>query len=150
MPRGETDIFFMEAALREAQKAARKDEVPVGAIWVFDGAITARGHNLRETKQSPLSHAEIEVIGKGSKKKRNFRLGGTLYVTLEPCPMCMGAIIQARIDRLVFGCRDLKAGACGSVLDLNQYPFNHRVTVESGVLETECRDLLQNFFKKLR
>lgn len=146
----EHDIFFMQAAMKEAQKAALKREVPVGALWVFEGKIAARGHNLRETKQSPLSHAEIEVLTKAARKKKNFRLGGTLYVTLEPCPMCMGAIIQARIDRLVFGCGDPKAGACGGVFDLNQFPFNHRVQVASGVLETPCRELLQKFFKKLR
>lgn len=150
MKREDPDHFFMQAALAEGRKAAAKGEVPVGAVWILKDKIQARGHNLRETKQSPLSHAEIEVIAKAAKRQKNFRLGGTLYVTLEPCPMCMGAIIQARIERLVFGCFDPKAGACGSIFNLNQFAFNHRVKVESEILAAECRDLLRGFFKKLR
>lgn len=145
------DVFFMKEALKCAQKAAKTGEVPVGCVIVLDGKVISRGYNKREMKKNPLLHAEIIAIGKACRKLKGFRLlNCTMYVTLEPCPMCAGAIINARIPRLVFGAHDKKAGCFGSVHDFNESGFNHRVEVESGVLKEECAGILTDFFKKLR
>lgn len=143
--------FFMKEALKEAKKAYQKEEIPVGAVIVKDGKIIARGHNLKETKVNTLKHAELIAIEKASKKLENWRLENcTLYVTLEPCSMCTGAIIQARIQKLVIGTMDEKTGACGSVLNLLEYPFNHQVELITGVKQEECAKMLKDFFKELR
>lgn len=143
---------FMTAALREAAKAAKKKEAPIGAIAVSGGVAVARAHNLRESKNDPLGHAEIYLIRKLARKLKRWRLKDvTVYVTLEPCLMCMGALIQARVGRLVFGAMDPKAGACGSLYDLSQDKrLNHRIDVVSGVLGRECGAILTEFFKNLR
>lgn len=145
------DIFFMKEALKCARKADSAGEVPVGCVIVHDGKVISRGYNKRERKKNPLLHAEIIAIDKACKKLNGFRLlNCTMYVTLEPCPMCAGAIINARIPRLVFGAYDKKAGCFGSVHDFNTSGFNHRVEIESGILEKECSGILTDFFKKLR
>lgn len=148
----ETDELFMREALAEATKAAREGEVPIGAVIVHNNQIIATAHNLRETNGDPTAHAEILVLREAAKLKRHWRLlGTTLYTTLEPCPMCAGAMIMARTDRLVFGASDLKAGAAGSLMNLVQDPrFNHRLDVTGGVMEKECKELLQVFFKARR
>ena len=141
----------MKEALKEAKKAYLLGEVPVGAVIVYEGKIIARGHNTREIKQTVLGHAEINAIQKASKKIGSWRLEDCdIYVTLEPCAMCSGAIIQSRIKNLYFGAYDLKTGVCGSVLNLFEYPFNHKVNVVGGVLEDECSRILKDFFKELR
>jgi tRNA(adenine34) deaminase len=142
----------MQEALVEASAAARLGEVPVGAVVVKDGEIIGRGHNLRETSNDPTTHAEMIAIRQAAETLGSWRLiGCTLYVTLEPCVMCMGAIILARIPRLVFGCRDPRVGAVGSVFDFSRDErFNHRVVVTEGVLDQECSDLLSGFFRRLR
>ena len=147
-----TDQLFMLEALREARRSALLDEVPVGAVIVHDGAIIARGGNRRETAQDPTAHAELIAIQAAASALGSWRLCDcTLYVTLEPCTMCMGAIILARIPRLVFGCRDPRAGAAGSVHNFSADPhFNHRVEVTEGVLEDLCGNLLSGFFFSLR
>lgn len=152
MMENKDDIKFMKEALKEAKKAYEKDEIPVGAVIVKDGKIIARAHNIKELKKDTTKHAEIIVIQKASKKLDTWRLTGcTMYVTLEPCVMCTGAMIQSRIDKVVIGTMDEKTGACGSVLNvLENYKFNHIVTVEKGVMQEECRAILQSFFKKLR
>ena len=146
------DAEFMREALRQAKKAAKLKEVPIGCVLVKDGKIVARGYNRRNTDRTTLAHAEIAVIRKASKVMQDWRLEEcTLYVTLEPCPMCAGAIVQARIPRVVAGCMNPKAGCAGSVLNILNTPgLNHRVNFEKGVLETECSELLQNFFRELR
>ena len=142
---------FMKAALAEAKKAYIIDEVPVGAVIVRDGKIIARGHNTRETKQSVLGHAEINAIKKASRKIGSWRLEDCdMYVTLEPCSMCSGAIIQSRIKNLYFGAFDPKTGACGSVLNLFEYDFNHKVNVSGGIMEDECSRIIKDFFRELR
>lgn len=143
---------FMKSALKEAEKSYDKEEIPVGAVIVKDGKIIARGHNLKETKNDTTNHAEIIAIRKASKKLKSWRLTGcTMYVTLEPCTMCAGALIQARLDKVVIGTMDEKTGACGSVLNvLEDYKFNHKVEIEKGVMEKECKAILQKFFKELR
>jgi len=142
----------MNEALKEANKARAKLESPIGVVIVHDGEIIARGHNTREAEQSALGHAEINAIRKACKKLGSWRLCDCeIYVTLEPCAMCAGAIIQARIDRLFFGAKDSKAGAAGSVIDLFAgAKFNHQVEVCSGVLEKECSSILSEFFAELR
>ena len=141
----------MKAALNEAKKAYLKGEVPVGAVIVYNEKIIARGHNTRELKQSVLGHAEINAITKASKKIGSWRLEDcSIYVTLEPCSMCSGAIIQSRIKDLYFGAYDLKTGAAGSVFNLFDYPFNHKVNVCGGILENECSQIIKDFFKELR
>ena len=141
----------MKAALTEAKKAYMIAEVHVGAVIVYNNKIIARGHNTRETNQSVLGHAEINAIKKASKKIGSWRLEDCdIYVTLEPCPMCSGAIIQSRIKNLYFGAYDLKGGACGSVLNLFEHPFNHKVNVTGGVMEMECSRIIKDFFKELR
>lgn len=143
---------FMKEALKEAKKAYDKEEIPVGAVIVRDDKIIARGHNIKELKKDTTKHAEIIAIQKASKKMDAWRLEGcTLYVTLEPCAMCAGALIQSRIKKVVIGTMDNKTGACGSVLNLlEDYKFNHQVEIETGIMETECREILQQFFKELR
>ena len=142
----------MKEALKEAKKAYDKEEIPVGAVIVRDDKIIARGHNIKELKKDTTKHAEIIAIQKASKKMDAWRLEGcTLYVTLEPCAMCAGALIQSRIKKVVIGTMDNKTGACGSVLNLlEDYKFNHQVEIETGIMETECREILQQFFKELR
>ncbi len=143
--------IFMKEALIEARKAYALGEVPVGAVVVKNGKIIARGHNLRETKQNALSHAEIECINTACKSLGTWRLEGCqMYVTLEPCPMCTGAIINSRIDRVVFGAYDSKSGSMDSVINLCDYPYNHKPEIYGGIMEDECKALLQNFFDKLR
>ena len=145
------DEIFMEEALREARLAAEEGEVPVGAVVVRNGEIVAVGRNRRETGRSALAHAELEAIAGACKALGGWRLWEcTLYVTLEPCPMCAGAIINARIPRVVYGASDLKAGSCGSVIDLFMYPYNHRPEVRRGVLKEECAGVLKDFFRQLR
>lgn len=142
---------YMKAALKLAQKAADEGEVPVGAVVVCDGKIVGRGRNRRETKKNALHHAEIEAIEKACKKLGGWRLHRCdLYVTLEPCPMCAGAIINARIPRIYFGASDPKAGSCGSVIDLFSLPYNHKPEVVRGVMQEECAAVLKNFFRRLR
>ncbi len=142
---------FMKLAIEEAEKAAAKGEVPVGAVIVKDGEVIAACHNLREEKQNALSHAEIEAINTACKKLGTWRLDGCeMYVTLEPCPMCTGAIINARIKTVIFGAYDSKMGCMDSVINLCDYPFNHKVEVYGGIMEDECLAVLQNFFKNLR
>ncbi|WP_225073415.1 tRNA adenosine(34) deaminase TadA [Desulfuromonas sp. CSMB_57] len=146
------DQVFMAAALEEARAAARRGEVPIGAVVVKDGEVIGRGHNLRETSNDPTTHAEMIAIREAAARIGHWRLlDTTLYVTLEPCVMCMGAIILARIPRLVFGPRDPRAGAVGSIYDLSRDDrFNHRVAVTEGVLAEECAELLSGFFRQLR
>jgi len=142
----------MQQALVEAQKAYDMGEVPIGAVIVKDGEVIARGHNLREREKDPTLHAEMVAIREAAKHLGGWRLTGCeLYVTIEPCPMCAGAIIQARIQRVVFGALDPKAGCAGSLYNLLQDPrFNHRVEVISGVMEEECRRIMQEFFRERR
>ena len=127
-------------------------EVPVGAVIVKDGKVVGRGHNLVETSNDPTAHAEMVAVKDAAKTIGNERLSGCqMYVTLEPCPMCAGALLWARIEKLYIGAMDQKAGACGSVVDLVDSPkFNHRINVETGIMESECQDLLKEFFKDLR
>ena len=143
---------FMAEALAEAASAERLGEVPIGAIIVHDGEIVGRGHNLRETSNDPTTHAEMVAIRQAAERIGHWRLlDTTLYVTLEPCVMCMGAIILARIPRIIYGCRDPRAGACGSIYDFSRDErFNHRVDVWEGVLGDECSEMLRDFFRKLR
>lgn len=145
------DELLMREALRQAQLAAEEGEVPVGAVVALDGEIVSVGRNRRETVKNALAHAEIEAIDAACKKLGGWRLHKCeLFVTLEPCPMCMGAIINARIKRLVYGASDPKNGACGSVADLSQMCFTHSLPVEKGFLADECAAELKSFFKKLR
>ncbi len=145
------DSIFMRAALDEAEKARALGEVPIGAVIVRNGEIVSAAHNLRETDKNAAAHAELLAIERACEALSTWRLSDcTLYVTLEPCPMCAGAIINARIRRVVFGSFDEKAGACGSVCNLFAMPFNHRPTLSGGVEEEKCTELLQNFFKQLR
>ena len=145
------DERYMRLALALAAEAAAEGEVPVGAVIVRDGAVVGTGRNRRETARSALAHAEIEAIADACRRLGGWRLfGSTLYVTLEPCPMCAGAIINARIDRVVYGARDSKAGSCGSVTDLFALPYNHKPAAEGGLLEGECGAVLSDFFRGLR
>ena len=142
------DEKWMRLALEEARKAEEQDEVPVGAILVKDGLLIAQAHNQPISKNDPTAHAEVQLLRAAGIKLKNYRLTGTsLYVTLEPCAMCLGAIMHARIERLIFGAYDLKAGACGSSENLvNASCFNHKINLVSGVLENESKKLLKNFF----
>lgn len=145
------DEEFMIEALAEAQKSYEIGEVPVGAVVVKDGEIVGRGHNLRETDKNALHHAELIAIDEACTKLGGWRLWQCdLYVTLEPCPMCTGAIINSRIKRVVFGAFDKKAGSCASVVNLFELPYNHKPELISGVMENECAELLSRFFKELR
>ncbi len=142
----------MRAALKEAQKAFEKGEIPVGCVIVKDGKIIARAHNLKETKCDTTNHAEILAIQKASKKLQAWRLlDCDMYVTLEPCSMCAGAIVNARIRKVYYGTKDEKTGAVGSVFNLlEDYTFNHQVEYEAGILQQDCEDILKQFFKMLR
>lgn len=146
------EVRYMRAAIAQAKKAAAMGEVPIGCVIVYEDKIIARGYNRRTTDKNVLAHAEITAIKKACKKMGDWRLEGcTLYVTLEPCPMCAGAIVQARIPRVVIGCMNPKAGCAGSVLDLlREDGFNHQAEVETGVLEEECSGMMKEFFKELR
>ena len=146
------DTDFMEAAVEEAQLAFSLGEVPVGAVLVHEDAIIARGHNQREWHQDPTAHAELIVIQQAAEQLQSWRLlNTTLYVTLEPCLMCAGAMIQARIPRLVFGTLDPKAGACGSLFSVHQDSrLNHQIDIHHGVQEELCRNILKEFFQHLR
>lgn len=145
------DETYMRMALRLAARAAALGEVPVGAVAVWDGKVAGVGFNRRETGKSALAHAELEAISSACKRLGGWRLHRCdLYVTLEPCPMCAGAIVNARIRRVIFGARDPKAGCFGSVCDFNQLPFNHKPEVTGGVLEEECGEALRAFFRSLR
>ncbi len=143
---------YMKEAIRQARKAAALGEVPIGCVIVYEGRIIGRGYNRRNTDKNTLAHAEITAINRASKKMGDWRLEGcTLYVTLEPCQMCAGAIVQARIDQVVMGAMNPKAGCCGSVLNLLEVSaFNHQVRAVRGILEEECAQLLTDFFKDLR
>ena len=146
-----TDEEYMREALALAREAAALGEVPVGAVAVWDGKIVGRGMNRRETGKNALCHAEIAAIDEACRTLGGWRLWKCdLYVTLEPCPMCAGAIINARVRRVVYGAKDLKNGACGSVTNLFELPINHRPELVSGVLEEECGAVLTEFFKELR
>lgn len=146
------DKHFMEMALAEANKAFEIDEIPVGAILVHQNKIIARAHNRRELDQDPTGHAEILVLREAAKKLNRWRLTDcVLYVTLEPCPMCAGAIVMARLGRLVYGVSDYKTGAIESLFNIPSHPhLNHQVQVTAGIKEEACRDLLQNFFREKR
>ncbi len=151
-PTHRSDEYFMRLALAEAEKAAALGETPVGAVLVISGDVIAAAHNMRETWQDPTAHAEMLVLREASLKLGRWRLEeASLYVTLEPCLMCAGALVLARIDRLVYGCRDQKAGALGSAYDVvRDGRLNHTYRITPGILEAECRELLQIFFGKLR
>jgi len=142
----------MKQAIALARKAESVDEVPIGAIIVKDGRIVGRGFNQRESKNDPSAHAEMLAIRQASRKLKAWRLAHTtLYVTLEPCPMCMGAILLARLERVVFGCHDPKGGAAGSLYNLAaDSRFNHQVELTSGIMQHECSEMLSTFFRKLR
>ena len=148
----DADRLFMKQALEEAQQAAVLGEVPIGAVLVYEGKIIARAHNLRETTQNATTHAELLVIQEACKKIGSWRLEDTtLYVTLEPCPMCAGAILQSRVPRVVYGARDQKAGCVDSLYQLlNDERFNHECDVTEGILAEECGQILTDFFKALR
>ena len=143
---------YMKAAMTQAKKAYALGEVPIGCVIVHEGKIIGRGYNRRNTDKNTLAHAEITAINKASRKIGDWRLEDcTMYVTLEPCPMCAGAIVQARIPRVVIGCMNPKAGCAGSILNiLENDSFNHQVKVTRGVLEQQCSDMLTQFFKELR
>ena len=147
-----SEKYFMKRALKEAEKAYKKLEVPVGAIIVKNGKIIARAHNLKENKKQSTKHAEIIAIQKASKKLQSWRLiDCEMYVTLEPCSMCAGAIINSRLKKVYIGTMDKKTGAVGSVLNLfEDYTFNHKVESETGVMQEECEQILKKFFKELR
>lgn len=147
------DIELMKRAIELAKKAAQLGEIPVGAVIAdsVSGEIIAEAYNLRETNKNAVAHAEILAIQKACEKLGGWRLSGcTLYVTLEPCPMCAGAVVNSRIDRVVWGACDMLAGCCESVINFNAYPFNHSFMTESGVCEDECREILKDFFEKKR
>ena len=143
---------FMKQAIRQAKKALALDEVPIGCVIVREGKVIARGYNRRNTDKNTLSHAELNAIRKASRVVGDWRLEGcTMYVTLEPCQMCAGALVQSRIDEVVIGCMNPKAGCAGSVLNLLQTEaFNHQVKITQGVLQEECSALLSDFFRDLR
>ncbi|MBQ1389920.1 MAG: tRNA adenosine(34) deaminase TadA [Clostridia bacterium] len=143
--------YYMKAAIEQAKIAAEKGEVPVGAVIVKDGEIISVGYNRRETAKNALCHAELDAINAACEKLHGWRLWQCdLYVTLEPCPMCTGAIINARIPNVYFGAYDRKAGSCGSVVNLFDYPYNHKAQLTGGILEDECAELLSSFFRQLR
>ena len=148
----ERDKHYMTLAIEEAAKAAQMGEVPVGAVVIAgDGTVVAKAHNLREIEKNALHHAELLAINTACQIKNGWRLGDcTLYVTLEPCLMCSGAIVNARIHRVVYGAKDPRAGAMGSLFHVNSYPLNHKPIIEGGLMEEECRRLLTVFFKKKR
>lgn len=145
------DSIFMAEALNQAEKAFKNGEVPVGAVIVYKGEIIAKGYNKREEKQNALLHAELEVIEKACQALGRWRLEGcTLYVTLEPCPMCSGGIINSRIDKVVFGAYDDKAGSMGTMTNLCDFGYNHRPGIIGGYMESECKKILEDFFISVR
>lgn len=146
------DEKYMKQAIKLAKKAWKIEEVPIGCVIVHEGKIIGRGYNRRTTDKNPLAHAELIAIKKASKKMGDWRLEDcTLYVTLEPCQMCSGAIVQARVKKVVVGCMNPKAGCAGSILNLLQVDrFNHQVELETGILEEECSEMMKSFFKELR
>ena len=146
------DIKYMKAALKQAEKALALGEVPIGAVIVENGRIIGRGYNRRNTDHTTLAHAEITAIRKANRKVGDWRLEGcTLYVTLEPCQMCAGALVQSRIDRVVIGAPSYKSGCAGTLLDILQNnEFNHQIEVETGLMQEECTQILRKFFKELR
>ena len=147
----EKDIEYMKMALEQAELAANDGEVPVGAVLVFDGKVVGVGRNRRERNKNALCHAEIEAIHNACQNLSGWRLHkGELYVTLEPCPMCAGAALSARVKRIVYGAPDKTCGALGTAIDLNEHYALHKAEVEKGVMEKECADLLTGFFKDLR
>ncbi len=152
MKTAHTDEHWMREALAQAGKARAKDEVPIGAVAVYGDRIVGRAHNVRESTHNPLGHAELLLIEKLAKARRSWRLDEvSIYVTCEPCLMCAGAMLQARIPRVVYGCKDPKAGAMGSLYDVSSDPrLNHRIGVTGGVLAKECGGILSDFFRKLR
>ena len=146
------DETWMAEALAEARKAAADGEVPIGAVVVYDGRIVGRGRNARETRRDPTAHAEVLALQEAARSLQRWRLtGATVYATLEPCPMCAGALVNARVDRLVYAVPDPKAGAAGTLFDVPRDPrLNHRVEVVSGVMAEECGELLSSFFRSRR
>lgn len=144
--------YYMKEAIRQARKAEKLMEVPIGCVIVYEERIIARGYNRRNTDKNTLAHAEMSAIRKASKKMGDWRLEGcTMYVTLEPCQMCAGAIVQSRIDEVVIGCMNPKAGCAGSILNLLDVPaFNHQVKITQGILEEECSKMMRTFFRRLR
>lgn len=146
------DEKYMKQAIKLAKKAWKIEEVPIGCVIVHEGKVIGRGYNRRTTDKNPLAHAELIAIKKASKKLGDWRLEDcTLYVTLEPCQMCSGAIVQARVKKVVVGCMNPKAGCAGSILNLLQVDqFNHQVELETGILEEECSEMMKSFFKELR
>lgn len=141
----------MRAALELAQKACEQGEVPVGAVVVYQDSIVGTGYNRRERSKNALAHAELEAIHQACENLGGWRLSGcTLYVTLEPCPMCTGAIINSRIDRVVFGATDKKAGSCGTLVNLFDFPYNHSPNITMGILQDECSRILTDFFVNMR
>ena len=146
------DIFYMKEDLKQAKKAYAIGEVPIGCVIVYEDKIIARGYNRRTIDKSTLEHAEIRAIRRACRVIDDWRLEGcTMYVTLEPCPMCAGAIIQARIPKVVIGCMNPKAGCAGSIIDMMHVDkFNHQAEVETGVMEEECSELMKQFFRELR
>ena len=152
MEENKIKIKYMNEALKEAKKAYDKKEIPVGVVIVKDNKIIARAHNIKEEKNDTTKHAEMIAIQRASKKLNSWRLiDCEMYVTLEPCSMCAGALIQSRIKKVYIGTMDTKTGACGSVLNLlKDYPFNHKVEIETGIMQKECEDILKVFFKELR
>lgn len=146
------DEHWMNIAIEEAKLAIKENEVPVGSVLVNDNKLIARAHNQPIQNLDPTAHAEIQVLRIAAKKMNNYRLlGSTLYVTLEPCAMCFGALVHARIKRIVFGSRDPKTGVCGSCINLNEENFiNHKISISSGILRNECSRVLENFFKMRR
>jgi tRNA(adenine34) deaminase len=143
--------YYMSLALEEAKKAYLNKEVPIGAIIVKDGKVVGKGFNNREATKSAMSHAELIAIQRANEELGSWRLDSCdLYVTIEPCPMCSGAIIQSRIRNVYYGAKDPKAGTHVSILNLFEYPFNHKVKIEGGILAEECRNLMSDFFKELR
>ena len=147
-----TEISFLREALKEAKKARYKGEVPVGAVLVLKNKIIGRGHNKSITLKDPTAHAEIIALRAASKRSGNYRLNGSkMYVTIEPCPMCAGALVWARVSEIIFGAYDKKAGACGTLFDIaNNKQLNHRIKIRGGILEKECRTMIQKFFIKKR
>ena len=145
------DIYFMKLAIEEADKADRRDEVPIGAVLVMDGNLVAVGHNCPVDSNDPTAHAEIMALRSAGAWLRNYRMpGATLYVTLEPCLMCFGALVQARVERVVFGAPDPKVGVSRLARSLRDANLNHKLDFQGGLLEAECREQLQGFFRRRR
>ncbi|WP_143555726.1 tRNA adenosine(34) deaminase TadA [Selenihalanaerobacter shriftii] len=147
-----SDKYYMELALAEAKIAYDKDEVPIGAVMVRDDEVIARSHNLKEELNDPTAHAEMLAIRQATEKLGGWRLTDcTLYVTIEPCPMCAGALVQSRVDQLIYGAKDPKAGAAGSIINIVDSPdFNHQLKIKLGILEDKCSNIMKSFFRNLR